>query len=219
MPIDTDDINDSVFLGNNNNNNNNHHRTPPDLSPLMNTSRTPPAHTLHATKKPNFDSNRSSEEINSDDDFRLIPKSSLSSTKTSLHRNRYFCFEDASIIIQSNKDASGSFSVPNSNSIVHKSAKKNEKVLNSPNLSPIRQDEAANQQTSLSKKVGSGSSSKKNAPLLGSQHENEANMSAVAENKSIIFMDVNPHHHNQHDQKEASGNDVQHRLRYFNNLI
>jgi hypothetical protein len=132
------------------------------------------------SKQSNFvnSDNASTDEFFTDDDdendkggnnFRPIQKSSLSSTKTSLHRNRYFCLEDASIIHEKNNqvEKAASFSVNKNQS---------DKTLNSPNLSPIRQDELV-KVTSVKK-----SNLSANATVASST-------SATA-SKSIIFMDT-----------------------------
>ena len=213
-----EDLNDSVFLGDTNT----HQRTPPDLSPLLPTTAGPTLHpsaaSLIYSKKSNLESNNSSVELNSDDDLKLIPKSSSSSSKkNSLHRNRYFCFEDASIIQnKENESSGGSF---NNNNIVRSVTKKTEIKLNSPNLSPIRQDELLVKETtksslnksSLNKKKDSNKKSTSRLMPSSQQHMNtddDVNMSSGS--KSLIFMDtcVNKQESGEIGEDDKANNDA-----------
>ncbi len=198
-----EDLNDSVFLTTSN-----HHRTPPDVSPLLGNNKGGasllhhshggstllPASSLLYNKKSNLDSNNSSSvELNSDDDFKHLQKSSLSSstTKSSLHRNRYFCFEEASVI-HNKENMNGSFTTNN----LVKSAKKSEKMLTSPNLSPIRQGDLLVGEKSRPSSLGKKTSSKKTNKA--NRDEDETNMSTIESapalgpnnSRSIIFMET-----------------------------
>jgi len=215
-----EDLNDSVFLAANN-----HHRTPPDVSPLFGNSNNnnkgasmshshggstllPASSLLYTNKKSNLDSHNSSVELFSDDDFRQMQQKS-SSTKTSLHKNRYFCFEEHASIIHNNKenDSGGGVSF-NANSLVVKSGskKKSEKIITSPNLSPIRQDELVKEEKKSKSQPSSLNKNSKKREHKNNANEQEgedANMStvdsvpaaaatAVASNnsRSIIFMET-----------------------------
>ena len=198
-----EDLNDSVFLGTNTQ----QQRTPPDMSPLLPAKCTSQSHggstllpssLLSSRKKSNVASNNNSNEhVDSDDDFRLIQGSSASSTKSSLHRNRYFCFEDASLVHQQQKDNElASFGHANS-------ATKSAKKLSSPNLSPIRQDELVKDTASCSASR-TKSSLKKQPKAESNADEDVVNMSVAAPNKSIIFMETCV---NKNDQVEKTIDD------------
>jgi hypothetical protein len=214
-----EDLNDSVFLAANN-----QHRTPPDVSPLFGNNNNnnnnkcasmshshggstllPASSLLYTNKKSNLDSHNSSVELFSDDDFRQMQHKS-SSTKTSLHKNRYFCFEEHASIIHNNKenDSGGGGVSFNANSLVVKSGskKKSEKIITSPNLSPIRQDELVKEEKSKSHPSSLNKNSKKREHKnnANEQEGEDANMSTVdsvpaavmASNnsRSIIFMET-----------------------------
>lgn len=168
-----DDLHDSVFEQ--------QHRTPPDLSPLL-----PDVEAIKNTMTP-------IKECKTPPNQDSTSKDALNINKQ--HHNRFFHFDmnsghRATDTANQNKDQ---ITEP-----ISRSAVKKEKNLNSPNLSPIRQQEVSNS-TLHGSQSGSLKNSNKKRLVHSSNKEtlvkstNDEDMNASSSSlfaKSIIFMDI-----------------------------